>query len=554
MSKPARNCGAVQRTSARPGPNPAPNPAPGLALHLAEGYLGEVIAAGRPGQLFRAYETRDARFDGRFFVGVKTTGIFCRPVCPARTPLRRNVDFYSSAAAAFAAGLRPCLRCRPERAPVLRALAGGEALVARALGAIDAGDLNGGSVEELSARIGVTSRHLRRLFETHLGATPVQVAQTRRLLFAKQLIEESALPLTDIAFAAGFNSVRRFNTVFRDTYARAPSALRRTQALAQATTKTPTPTRTRTPAPAHADASRGRDAMLIRLGTMQASAFAQLLGFYRTRAFRGVEVVSEVAYARSIVLGGVAGGIEVRHDVRSDALCLGCEIKELMQLPRVVARVKRMFDLDAPLAAVQGHLLHDRLLRPALREPVRVPCAWDAFELAVRAVLGQQISVKAASTLSGRLVERYGAPLDTTHSQRGGEDAPVRLFPPPEVLARAHVADICALGIIRARAQTLIGLARHVAATPDWHTRYSGLEAFTAELTALPGIGPWTAHYIAMRGFADPDAFPASDLGLLRSARALGIASTARELERHAERWRPWRAYAAQALWNFKSD
>ena len=520
-------------------------------LHIPEGgYLGEMIAAGRPDELFRAYETRDARFDGRFFVGVKTTGIFCRPVCPARTPLRRNVSFFSSAASAFAAGLRPCLRCRPERAPVLRGLAGGEALVARALGAIDAGDLNEGSIEDLSARIGVTSRHLRRLFEMHLGATPVQVAQTRRLLFAKQLIEESALPLGDIAFAAGFNSVRRFNTAFRDTYARAPSALRRVPVLAH----TKTPTRAREQAPAHADAPRAHNAMLIRLGTVPASAFAQLLGFYRTRAFRGIEVVSGVAYARSIALGGVAGGIEVRHDARSDALCLTCAIKELTQLPRVVARVKRMFDLDAPLAAVRGHLLHDHLLRPALRAPVRVPCAWDAFELAVRAVLGQQISVKAASTLSGRLVERFGEPLDKTDSRRDGEDAPVRLFPPVEVLAKARAADICALGIIRARAETLIGLARHVAATPDWHTRYNGLEAFTAEITALPGIGPWTAHYIAMRGFADPDAFPASDLGLLRSARALGIASTARELERHAERWRPWRAYAAQALWNFEIE
>ena len=551
---------STPRAGAAPGTSP--NPVTDTAPAPADGYLGELIAAGRPDQLFRAYETRDARFDGRFFVGVKTTGIFCRPVCSARTPLRRNVDFYSSAAAAFAAGLRPCLRCRPERAPVLRALAGGEALVARALGAIDSGDLNEGSVEQLSARIGVTSRHLRRLFERHLGATPVQVAQTRRLLFAKQLIEESALPLTDIAFAAGFNSVRRFNTVFRDTYARAPSALRRMQILAQPKTHAPakmqmqtkTPVRTREPEPAHADMPRSRDAMQIRLGTMPLPVFAQLLGFYRTRAFRGVEAVSDATYTRAIASGGVTGSIEVRHDARSDALCLGCEIKELTQLPRVVARVKRMFDLDAPLAAVQGHLQHDRLLQPALRVPVRVPCAWDAFELAVRAVLGQQISVKAASTLSARLVERFGVLLDTAHAPRGGEDAPVRLFPPVEVLANARAADLCALGIIRARGETLIGLARHVAATPDWHLRYSGLDAFTAEITALPGIGPWTAHYIAMRGFADPDAFPASDLGLLRSARALGIASTARALERHAERWRPWRAYAAQALWNLKIE
>ena len=521
----------------------------------AGGYLGEVIAAGRPDELFRAYETRDARFDGRFFVGVKTTGIFCRPVCPARTPLRRNVSFFSSAAAAFAAGLRPCLRCRPERAPVLRALAGGEALVARALGAIDAGDLNEGSIEDLSARIGVTSRHLRRLFETHLGATPVQVAQTRRLLFAKQLIEESALPLGDIAFAAGFNSVRRFNTAFRDTYARAPSALRRSVprvARGKAGGGAIGSAGNAGNAGNEANAGIAGNGTLIRLGVIPVESFAQLLSFYRTRAFRGVEAVDDTRYTRSINAGTAAACIEVQQDARSGMLSLVCATPDLTQLPRVVARVKRMFDLDAPLAAVQGHLLQDRLLQPALKQAVRVPCAWDAFELAVRSVLGQQISVKAATTLSGRLVERFGA-LVPDHLRR--DDAgPTRLFPPAEVLAGARAADIFALGIIRARAETLIALARHVAADAGWRTRYAGLEAFAAEITALPGIGPWTAHYIAMRGFADPDAFPASDLGLLRSARALGIATTPRELERHAERWRPWRAYAAQALWNFRIE
>ena len=389
----------------------------------------------------------------------------------------------------------------------------------------------------MSARIGVTSRHLRRLFETHLGATPVQVAQTRRLWFAKQLIEESALPFTDIAFAAGFNSVRRFNTAFRESYARAPSALRR--AL-----------------PAATSGQLAAGAMVIRLGAMPRATFAQLLGFYRTRAFRGVEAVGEDVYARSIALGGATGVIEVRHDARVDTLCLVCDLRDLSQLPRVVARVKRMFDLDAPLTAVQEHLKRDRWLRPALRaglgNEVRVPCAWDPFELAVRAVLGQQISVKAATTLSGRLVERFGALLPDPAAAEGLH--PTRLFPPADVLAQARAADICALGVIRARAETLTGLARHVAADADWRTRYTGLEAFAAELTALPGIGAWTAQYVAMRGFADPDAFPASDLGLVRSARTLGMANTPRELERHAERWRPWRAYAAQALWNYKID
>ena len=500
-----------------------------VAQATPAGYLGAWIAApegGRAESLYRAYETRDARFDGRFFVGVKTTGIFCRPVCPARTPLRRNVDFYASAAAAFAAGLRPCLRCRPERAPVLRAVAGGEALVARALAAIDAGDLNDGSVEQLSARIGVTSRHLRRLFETHLSATPVEVAQIRRLLFAKQLIEESALAFTDIAFASGFNSVRRFNAAFRSSYGRAPGALR------------------------HGDATGpqlGHTGLSITLPGMALEEFAHLLDFYRARAFAGVEAVNQTSYARLIRLPGGAGSFGVQH-VRG-ALQLSCSLKDLSQLPRVVARVKRMFDLDAPQAAVRAHLTRDKLLAPALRiTTLRVPCAWDAYELAVRAVLGQQVSVKAATTLAGRLVAQFGEPAHINSAAQAGL---THWFPEASVLAHTKPAALQTIGLVRARAETLVALARHIATEPEWAVRYTGLEAFTEQMTALPGIGPWTAQYVAMRGFADPDAFPAADLGLLRSARSLGIATTPRELERHAERWRPWRAYAAQVLWNF---
>ena len=492
----------------------------------AAGYLGETIAASAEDEsLYRAYETRDARFDGRFFVGVKTTGIFCRPVCPARTPLRRNVNFYASAAAAFAAGLRPCLRCRPERAPVMRALAGGEALVARALAAIDAGDLNDGSVEQLSARIGVTSRHLRRLFDTHLNATPVEVAQIRRLLFAKQLVQESGLAFAEVAYAAGFNSVRRFNAAFLSSYGRAPQALRKGRH-------------------ARLEAADAAPGLCIALPGIAASEFARLLDFYRARAFAGVEAVSEKSYARLVRLNHADGRFEVRH--RHDALMLDCELAELSQLPRVVARVKRMFDLDAPQAAVRAHLSRDKQFGPALRgATLRVPCAWDAYELAVRAVLGQQVSVKAATTLAGRLVAAFGAAVKAPQSGL------THWFPSALVLAQTTPAQLQAIGLVRARAQTICTLAQHIAATPDWGTRYIGLDAFCTELTALPGIGPWTAQYIAMRGFADPDAFPAADLGLLRSARALGIANTPRELERHAEQWRPWRAYAAQLLWNF---
>ena len=508
----------------------------------ASGYLGEVIAApASPAaeSLYRAYETRDARFDGRFFVGVKTTGIFCRPVCPARTPLRRNVNFYASAAAAFAAGLRPCLRCRPERAPVMRALAGGEALVARALAAIDAGDLNEGSVEHLSARIGVTSRHLRRLFETHLGATPVEVAQIRRLLFAKQLVEESGLPFTDIAYASGFNSVRRFNAAFLASYARAPKDLRHARAAAP-------------PMPAAG--------LSITLAGIEAGEFARLLDFYRARAFAGVEAVDHAGYSRLIRLPGGAGSFSAHH--ARGALQLACNLKDLSQLPRVVARVKRMFDLDAPQAAVRAHLSRDKTLAQALRATtLRVPCAWDPYELAVRAVLGQQVSVKAATTLAGRLVTRFGEPVKPAQQAHPGDtrvdlaqpiDAGLtHWFPSAQTLAQIKPAQLQTIGLVRARAETLITLARYIAAAPEWSARYIGLDTFIEEMTALPGIGPWTAQYIAMRGFADPDAFPAADLGLLRAARALGIATTPRELERHAERWRPWRAYAAQVLWNF---
>ena len=481
---------------------------------------------------FRAYETRDARFDGRFFVAVRTTGIFCRPVCPARTPKRANVEFHASSAAAFAAGFRPCLRCRPERAPRARgAAAPGAALVERALSAIEAGALNEDSLERLAGHIGVTSRHLRRLFDEHLGASPVAVAQTRRLMFARQLIEETQLPLAQVAFSSGFGSVRRFNDAMARAYGCAPGGLRR-------------------PAMAGGRAvhdADGAPALWVRLGPLTAAEFARLAGFYRTRAYAGVEAVERDRYARTVRIGAHSGSFVVRHDGRM--LLLGSTFPDASRLPLIAARARRMFDLAAPLAAVTGHLRADPLLRPALTDGApRIPCAWDAYELALRAVLGQQVSVAAATTLAGRLVGRFGASVAVAP---GGCASLSRLFPPEQVIAGAAVDELRALGVVRARAETLVTLARHIVQTPGWRERYTGLEDFASGLCELPGIGPWTAQYIAMRGFGDPDAFPAADLGLLRSARALGMAQTPRALLAHAERWRPWRAYAAQALWNF---
>jgi len=490
-------------------------------------------AAGSPAAIdadtcFRAYETRDERFDGRFFVAVKTTGIFCRPVCPARTPKRQNVEFHASAAAAFAAGFRPCLRCRPERAPRgIGAATPGAALVARALTAIDAGALDEGSLDRLASWIGVSTRHLRRLFETHLGVAPLAVAQARRLMFARQLIEETVLPLTEVAFAAGFASVRRFNSAISAAYRATPGSLRRPMVSAPSV------------------ASVGA-LVSLRLGPLAVDGFAVLTAFYRARAFGGVETVAPGRYARTLSLGAHSGSFEVCHNGHD--LTLASAFPDHSRLPLIVARVKRMFDLGAPLAAITSHLACDPLLRPALASGApRVPCAWDPYELALRAVLGQQVSVAAATTLAARLVERFGIAVDT------GGSALRLLFPPPAAIAAAAVEDLTGLGIVRSRAACLITLARHIAGLADWRQSYAGLDAFAADLTALPGIGPWTAQYVAMRGFGDPDAFPAADLGLLRAARSLGLAHTARELQQHAERWRPWRAYAAQTLWNFNS-
>ena len=475
---------------------------------------------------FRAYETRDERFDGRFFVAVRTTGIFCRPVCPARTPKRQNVEFHASAAAAFAAGFRPCLRCRPERAPrSVGAATPGAALVARALTAIDAGALDEASLDRLAGWIGVSTRHLRRLFETHLGVAPLAVAQARRLIFARQLIEETSLPLTEVAFAAGFASVRRFNSAIATAYHATPGDLRR-------------------PTAAKPPSATGEAGVSLRLGTLPVDGFAALTAFYRARAFTGVEAVEPGRYARTLSLGAHSGSIDVGHNGRD--LILTSAFPDNSRLPLIVARVKRMFDLGAPLVAITSHLACDPLLRPALKVGApRVPCAWDPYELGLRAVLGQQVSVAAATTLAARTVERFGILFDS------GDQALRLLFPPAEAIAAAAIEDLTGLGIVRARAACLISLARHIAAIPDWRQSYAGLDAFVADLTALPGIGPWTAQYVAMRGFGDPDAFPVADLGLLRAAQALGLANTARELQRHAERWRPWRAYAAQALWNF---
>jgi AraC family transcriptional regulator of adaptative response / DNA-3-methyladenine glycosylase II len=488
-----------------------------------------------PDLCYRALRSRDARFDGRFFTCVRTTGIYCRPICPAPAPKRENCVFLPSAAAALDAGFRPCLRCRPEASPDAPAWSGTGATVTRALRLITEGALDASDVASLAARLGVGDRHLRRLFDRHVGASPVAVANARRLALAKQLLEGSSLRLSDVAAASGFGSVRRFHDAVRGAYHRAPREMRRARAAATTT------------------AADG--ALVLRLPYRPPYPFRRVLAYLAPRAIPGVEVVLGDAYLRSVDVDGARGVVEVRAAADADALVARLRISRVAALGAVASRLRRVFDLDADPAAIAEPLARDPLLAPLLRaEPgIRVPGAFDPFELAVRAVLGQQVSVAAATTLAGRLVTAHGPALDApgTRVTGPGDAAPCRLFPSAATLARA---DLRALGLPRARTDALRALAEAVAADPGLLSGARGLDDAVARLAALPGLGPWTAHYVAMRALREPDAFPASDLGLRRAFGRLaglgeGALVPAAALERHAEAWRPWRAYAAMALW-----
>lgn len=446
---------------------------------------------------YRALKTRDARFDGRFFTGVTSTGVYCRPICPAPTPKPANCRFFPCAAAAQQAGFRPCLRCRPEIAPGLPAAQGTSATVARALRLISEGALDGASIDEFAESLGVGPRHLRRLFERHLGASPLAIAATRRCLFARKLLAETRLPVTDIAFAAGFSSVRRFNAAMRAACGRAPRQLRAGK--------------TEPPA----------GAISVTLPFRPPYNWPALVAFLGPRAIPGVEEVTLERYRR-----GVRGGfVEVRPVSGASHLMAEFHIASVRDLGRMTARLHHLFDTFAPIAEIERQLAQSRRLATNVRtQPgMRVPGAWDAFELTVRAVLGQQVTVKGATTLAGRLVERYGE--KTAHGF---------LFPEPATLAGADLAKI---GLPRARAEALRAISDAFASTHP--------PASAEELLPLRGIGDWTAQYVAMRAFRDPDAFPASDLGLIRAAGA--------NVAAQAEEWRPWRAYAAIHLWMEKN-
>jgi AraC family transcriptional regulator, regulatory protein of adaptative response / DNA-3-methyladenine glycosylase II len=476
---------------------------------------------------YRAFQSRDLRFDGLVFAGVTSTGIYCRPICPARTPKFENCRFFGSAAAAQEAGFRPCLRCRPENAPDLISWRGTSNTVSRALALISDGALDDdeASVETFAERLGVGGRQLRRLFMQHLGASPVAVAQTRRVLFAKQLIHETRMPMTEVAFAAGFGSVRRFNEKFRDLFHRPPGTLRRRASVAQA----------------------GMDGGVnLRLRYRPPYAWDSMLAYLRARAIAGVEVVENGTFRRTVELDGIVGSVEVAHRPASDCLSVTIRFPQVSALPGIVSRVRRQFDLGADIQTIGAHLSSDPLLAPLVaRQPgLRAPGGWDGFELAVRAILGQQVTVSAARRLAGQLVALHGKLVPKEHRCHPGLS---RVFPRAERLAKA---DLGGLGMPGARRAALKAVAEAAAADPNLFRPLGSAEETIGRLRSIRGVGEWTAQYIALRALRESDAFPASDIGLLRGAAAVdGTRPTPADLVRRAESWRPWRAYAAQHLW-----
>jgi AraC family transcriptional regulator of adaptative response / DNA-3-methyladenine glycosylase II len=475
---------------------------------------------------YRAFRTRDARFDGRLYSGCRTTGIFCRPICPVRTPRRENMVFFPSAAAAQAAGFRPCLRCRPEVAPGVAAWRGTSNTVARALSLIEGGALDEVGVDGLAERVGVGERQLRRLFGEHLGASPLAVAQTRRVLLAVQLLRETDLSIANVALAAGFGSIRRFNEVFARVFRRSPGSLR------------------------HGRGSVGPAAssrnLVIRLPYRPPYDWPAIATFLQARAIPGIESVSARRYARTIEIDGVHGVVAV-EPANGHAFQVAIRFPRLAALPMIIERVRRVFDLAADPEGIDSHLAEDPALAPlvALRPGLRVPGAWDSFELAVRAVLGQQITVRGAVTLAGQLVQRYGEPLS---GKEYGEALLTHVFPRPERIASA---DLTQIGVPRARARALSAIADALAQDPHVLDGGRSLDECVRRLMRLPGIGEWTAQYIAMRELREPDAFPVGDIGLKRAFAHLDArVATARDMLNRAERWRPWRAYAAQHLWS----
>jgi len=488
---------------------------------------------------YQAMQSRDARFDGWFYVAVSSTGIYCRPSCPAVTPKRRNVAFYPTAAAAQAAGYRACLRCRPDASPGspewnLRADVAGRTMRLIADGVVDREGVDG-----LARRLAYSPRQLRRLLQAELGAGPLGLARAQRAHTARLLIETAELPFADIAFAAGFASLRQFNDTIREVFALTPREMRR-RAHARPAGHAHGARRRQAPAADDRRSTPGLTTVALHLPYRAPLDATGLLAFFAARAVPGVEEVDKATYRRTLRLPYGAGVVELSPIAEHVAVAI--RLADMRDLAAAVNRCRALLDLDADPQAIDAALNSDPLLAPLVRRAPgkRVPGAADGAELAVRAILGQQVSVASARGTAARIVASFGEPLAQPFGSL------TRLFPSPEALAEA---DPALLPVPAARAATVQALAQGLAAGAIELSAGADRDEARRRLLEIPGIGPWTAEYVAMRTLGDTDAFPATDLGVLRGLVALGAAPGAEAARALSERWRPWRAYAALHLW-----
>jgi AraC family transcriptional regulator of adaptative response / DNA-3-methyladenine glycosylase II len=466
--------------------------------------------------------SRDERFDGWFITAVTSTGVYCRPSCPARTPHRPNVRFYASAAAAQHAGFRACKRCRPDATPGSPEWDQRADIVARAMRLIADGVVDREGVPGLARHLGYSTRHLQRLLLDELGAGPVAIARAQRAQTARVLTETTTLAFSEVAFAAGFSSVRQFNDTVRSVFGLSPSALR---------------ARVRTVRTASGPAGPAGAPLLLHLPFRQPLCPDNLFGHLSATAVPGVEEVRDGRYRRTVRLPHGPGVIDLSPT--PDRIVCRLSLSDLRDLTTAIARCRRLLDLDADPLAVDSHLGGDPVLAPFVAKAPgrRVPRCVDGAEMAVRAVLGQHVSVAAARTATATLVTRCG---DRCMDPAGGL---THLFPEPAAVSAE------AVGLPAARRQALVALTEALTEGRVTFGPGSDRQAELEELAQMPGVGPWTVQTVAMRALGDPDAFPAGDLGVRRAATALGIAGSKRELEARAEAWRPWRAYAVQYLW-----
>lgn len=465
-----------------------------------------------PQQCRQARLARDARFDGRFFIAVSTTGIFCRPVCPATPPQERHVRYFESAVAAANAGFRPCLRCRPDSAPDSPAWQGVETTLMRALRLIDDGALQHGSVTDLCGRLGIGERYLRQLFQRRFGVAPKAYALYRQCLFAKQLLHQTRLPITDVAYASGFASLRRFNDAFQRQMALTPSDIRR----ASATKEAPN---------ARLDPTTEHARLTLKLAYRPPYAWDRLRHFYALHIIDGLEWVEDNAFGRTIRWGATTGHFTAVHDAEHHRFDVTLELSDLGALNAIVRQIRRLLDLDADTVTIEGHLADCAPSLP-LAAGLRLPGLWDVLEAGIRAVLGQQVSMAAANRLIQNLVDHLGAT-----DERG-----YRWFPTPAAIA---ASDLAFLKLPGSRRETVRRLAQ------AYHRGEIGNDP--AEWTRLKGIGPWTADVAAFRGLGHPDVWLAGDVGVKRALSRNGSPQGALLDPTLAA---PWRSYLTLQLWN----